>query len=290
MVLACAAVVIPAILDFQQQESLARSSTIQYYHSVFDSPQGELLDKIATDGEIFYRVRGDALIEWNNALPRYERKTENDLFRQLDREWSHLLSKEHGDAELRALAAFLLKTADVVYECGQFRDLFKDSIVGDKEFKWGAIELDPSVRLAHSAHSYFDILGAFLTGFFGTRETAPQCHQESLLKLFGRRFSEPFWYLRHFLYCDSFIQRNFFERGELSDASALYRLESIAMAIEQTDLEFRFPDKAYAVMRTLAESRVHQKSYPESITFNFRLEPTACALRGPDMSPAPTVT
>ena len=254
VVVAYAAVSIPAILDFQQQETLAKSSTIAYYRSVFDSRRGQILDEITNRGEIFV---------WKHGPGPY-----------LNRALLEYLRKEYGEPELRSLAIFLLKTSDIVYECAHLHEMFEDiSSSGEngENFERGALKLDRSDHSANTPQNYFDILRDFLWGFWGTRPSQPLCHRESIIKVFGRRFYEAFWFLRPFLYCDEFIKKHYF--GDKSnDSSALYRLESIAMVVAQTDLENHFPDRNHAVMRTFAQKKTYEDSNPGSTGYNVRLE------------------
>ena len=271
IVLAVAAVSIPAILDVQQQESLAKNSTVEHYRSLFGSPQGRLLDKITTEAEIFFWKELPVLRKRNEELPEDQRKSDGQMYREADKTWLVQLRNQYGEPKLRVLAVFLLKTADLVYECARFRDLFEDIESDGQVFKWGAVKLDRSAPLAHTQRNYLYILYNFVRGFFGPRPTAPRCHRESIVNAFGRRFSESFWYLRRLLYCDKFLANNYF-RDPHSDSSPLYRLESIAMVTEQTDLEFRFPNEKYAVMRTLSQSHAYRKDHENTIAYNFRLE------------------
>jgi len=271
LVTACAAVVIPAILAFEQQETQATHSTIEYYHALFDSPQGRLLDKIAADGEFFFGEEIRVLKRQNEALPEDQRKSDIKLYREVDQAWIAELRKLYGNSKLQALAVFLLKTSDVVYECARFHDLLEDREINGKIFEFVPVKSDISPRLPETSRDYFDILREFVGGFFWTRQTTAQCHQDSVIKLFGRRFSEPFWYLRYYLYCDKFIRGNYFLEED-SDSSPLHRLESVAMVVEQADLEFRYPNKDYFMARTFDQSRSYRKLNPDSITFNFRLE------------------
>ena len=270
-VTAVAAVTIPAILALQQQERRAENSTIAYYRTVFESREGELISRMATEGEYFYDVEFSALVKRNDELSENQKKSIGDLYGEVDDAWYEYLLTKHRKPKLHKLAIFLLETADVVYECAQFRNLFEDIGTGAEKYKWGAIKLDRDARYAQTTRGYFTVLGDFLGGFLGTRPKGPQCHQDAIIKLFGRQFSAPFWYLRRFLYCDEYIRRKFFVEKQ-TDASAVYRLESVAMAIEQDDLEFRYPDQTYAVMRTRSHSNAHRKDYPQSIVFAFRLE------------------
>ena len=245
VVVACAAVIIPTMLDFQQQETLARSSTIAYYRSVFDSRRGQILDEITTKGEIFV---------WKHGSKPY-----------LNRALLAYLRKEYGEPKLRSLAVFLLKTSDIVYECAHLHEMFER----------GTLKLDRSDRFSDALQDHFGILQALLWGIGGTRPPQPLCHRESIVKVFGHRFYEAFWFLRPFLYCDEFIKKYYFD-DKPTDSSALYRLESIAMVVEQTDLEDRFPDRNYAVMRTFAQKEDYEKPNSDSAVHNVRLEPEMC--------------
>lgn len=274
---AWAALVIPAILDFQQRESLAKSTTIEYFHRVFDSRDGRALEDIATEGEIFYSERWNARRAQYAELPEDEdkrREFRTAEFRKIDKAWRENLFEKHGGEHgLRKLAVFLLHQADVVYECARFREYFKDTTSGGHEFRWGAIKRDDSRRLVRPGKTYFGIIGDFVRGFVTTKETVDICHRDSLIHLFGRWFSSPFWYLRTFLYCDEFLRQYFFME-KYSDGSPVYRLESVAMVIEQIDLEFRYPHNWPVVMRTEYEVA----SLPEDIeAYGFRYNyPAAC--------------
>ena len=265
---------IPTILNSQQQEALARNSTIEYYNSVFDSYYGKFLEEIAAEGEIFiWKKTADLKIE-NNALPERDRESERVLTQRADKAWSTHLRSKYGESEIRNLAIFLLKNADLVYECSHFYEIFEDISFLDGDFARGALK--GFGRFTDTPQGYLDILQDFLEGFWSSSSMEElQCHRESIIKVFGHRFSEGFWYMRHFLYCDKFIVENYF-RERYSDASPLYRLESISMASEQADLEFRYPDKHYAVMRTLMQSQNYKRNNLKSITFNFRLNLKRC--------------
>ena len=270
VVLACAAVVIPAVLDFQQRESLAKNATVEYYHSVFDSPQGQRLGNLASDAEVFYWKTEKALRARDAALPEDQRKDSIELYREIDKAWLAYLLEELGEHELRKLAVFLLLHAEVVYECAGFRELFKDIESDGRKFRWGSLKLDGSGRITRPGHTYLGIIRDFLGGFFATRPTGFICHRDSVIQLFGRWFSEPFWYLRGFLYCDDFLEQHFF-RDKLSDSSSLYRLESVAMIIEQNDMEFRYPDNWPVMMRTKEEADAYKAFHPGTFAYNFRL-------------------
>lgn len=268
VVVACAAVSIPAILDFQQQETLARSSTIAYYRSVFDSRRGRILDEITTKGEIFIWKKHTDMHSIRDVQPEQQSEL------HINEELLAYLLEEYDEPDLRSLAVFLLKTSDIVYECAHLHEMFEDiSSSGEngENFERGALKLDRSDHSANTPQNYFDILRDFLWGFWGTRPSQPLCHRESIIKVFGRRFYEAFWFLRPFLYCDEFIKKRYFG-DKFADSSALYRLESIAMVVEQTDLENHFPDRNHAVMRTFAQKEAYEKSNPGSTGYNVRLE------------------
>lgn len=260
------AVFIPTILDSQQQEALVRNSTIEYYNSVFDSENGKRLDRVVAEGEIFIWKKVADLKINNDALPKQNRKSKGELIQAADKAWIMYLHNKLGESGIRALAIFLLKNADIVYECAHFREMFKDISSPDGHFSRGALKLDGFGRITDTPQDYLDILRFWRTSSM----EQVQCHRESIIKVFGHRFSDGFWYMRRFLYCDKFIVENYF-REQHSDASPLYRLEAISMASEQVDLEFRYPDEHYAVMRTLVQSRNYKGNNLDSKPFNFRL-------------------
>ena len=279
MVLACASVVIPAVLDFQQKESLAKNATIAYYQQMFDSPAGRLLEEIAIESEIFYWAKWASVREEYEKLPMNERADFGSTkYREFDREWRAILLEQFGsELELRKFAALLLQQSDDLYECARFREFFKDGNSGSNTLRWGALNLDESGRLIRPEETYLGIVGNFLWGFYADRQTGPLCHQDSVIGLFGRRFSGQFWYLRSYLYCDEFLRQNYFG-DQYSDDSPIYRLESIAMVIEQVDLEFRFSDNWPVIMRTREEVDEYKASHSDArVVYNFRLNlPEAC--------------
>lgn len=262
VVLACAGITIPAILDSQQQETSAKRWTIEYYRSVFDSPQGRLIEEITSKAEFFIWEEFKIQRERNDKLPDNQKESYDQLARKIDKALIDHLRVRYGESKFRTLVIFLLKTSDTVYECAGFHELFEDT---------GSLKLDDSGRLALAGTSrgYFEIFRNSFEGFLGTRMTGPECHQESMIKLFGRRFSEPFWYLRYYLYCDDFIGENYFR--DKHSSTPLYRLESIAMASEKADLDFRYPDKSSVVVRTKKQSDAY-KADSDIMTANFRLE------------------
>ena len=208
----------------------------------------------------------------NDMLPDDQKMSRDELVHEADKATVEHLLKVYGKSKLRAVAIFLLKISDSTYECAGFRELFKDIVSNNKRFERGFLKPDTSALLAGAQRNYIDILQGFIRGFFGTRSLGPQCHQESMIKVFGRRISDPFWYLRYFLYCDEFIDEHYFF-SKYSDSSPLYRLESIAMVSEQIDLEFRYPGKSSVVTRTKDQSAAHKQAHRDSLhVYNVRLE------------------
>ena len=281
VVVAVAAFNIPVILDYQQQETLAKNSTIEYFRSLFNSANGRLLDAVATEAEIFiWRKRMSKPRENNGNVPPEKISSpetkislleiDDQLINHLEGEYLKNNRLNQHDVDIPALTVFLLKTADLVYECANFREIFEDASIKGEYLERGAIKFDRPGRLVDTRKDYLDIIWDFLKGLWGARSVQPQCHRESIIKVFGRQLLDAFWYLRRFLYCDKFIGDSYFH-DKFSDSSPLYRLESIVMVVEQTDLEERFPDRNYAVMRTFAQKERYETFHPGFKVHNVRL-------------------
>ena len=97
VVLACAGITIPAILDSQQQETSAKRWTIEYYRSVFDSPQGHLIEEITSKAEFFIWEEFKILKERNDGLPDNQKESYDQLARKIDKALIDHLRVRYGE-------------------------------------------------------------------------------------------------------------------------------------------------------------------------------------------------
>ena len=159
-----------------------------------------------------------------------------------------ILLGKYGEKRLRDLSMFWLRSADFLHQCADYDEL----LINEGKNK-GELKLYADGRLTPRGLYGLWIVGVkyFRHLFTKTGNFFPLCDRNSANRLFGKRFSDSFFYLRTILYCDKFIVENYGYEGGISP---LYRLESIIMVATKTEFEYNRKDSIRVLRKRTSHS------------------------------------
>ena len=266
VLLAVAAYLIPVGIDLEQRQKHAEAWTIEYYDSVFNSEPGRKLERLGREAEVSI-WRHKALVKASGDISDPDDKAEyrRMITRAADASLWREFREEYGEENLRHLAIFLLRSADILYECGKY----------DKLFENGYLKVDDNGKLIRHDVSFWE--SALRRVIAGGEAEFPLCDPASVNTLFGTRLADSLFYLRTFLYCDDFITTHYFR--EEGSNTPLHRLESIVMVATKLDMEFRYPNVTKHVFRTHDLAREYQNQHPGQQPVTVRLDSVCDSVR-----------